>query len=125
MKNLLAVMVMVVVMTGCTGINTGVMVNVATDAAFVLVLQNNPSYKPVVIAALTEVKSMLANSMTYDELVLAIAAKLPGKYAVVAVALSAYISSDKPYFETYLPMLDSYKQAVATKIDRFLFLASL
>jgi hypothetical protein len=124
MKKLLLVVLMLMAF-GCTGINTNVAVNVASDTAFVLALQNNPSYKPVVIKALTETKALLTGSLTYDDLMVAIATKLPGKYAVVGVILSGYIQQDKPIVQTYLPMLESYKAAIVTKIDRFLLLANL
>jgi len=124
MKKLLLAALMLITF-GCTGINTSVPINIATDTAFVLALQNNPAYKPVVIKGLTEVKELLTGSLTYDDLMIAIAQKLPGKYAVIAVILSGYVEQDKPIVQTYLPMLDSYKADVIKKIDKLLLLASL
>lgn len=118
-------MLFVLVLSGCAGINTGTAVNVASDLAFVAVLQNNPGYKPAVVAALTETKALLQGSLTYDDLLLAISQKFGGKYAIYGVILAGYLAEDKPVFETYLPMLDSYKAAVIKKIDRFLLLASV
>jgi hypothetical protein len=36
-----------------------------------------------------------------------------------------YIGSDKPLFESGVPMLDSYKKGVVDKIDRLILLANL
>lgn len=125
MKKLLAVVFMLVFVTGCTGLNTTVAVNVATDTAFVLALQNNPSYKAPVIEALNKIKTFLNGKVTYDDLILEISKQLPDKYAVIAVVLTGYIETDKPVFETYLSMLDSYKSDVIKKIDRLITLASV
>ena len=124
MKKLL-VGLMILVALGCTGLNAGVAVSIATDTAFVLALQNNQSYKPAVVQGLTDIKAVLAGTITYDELVALIATKLPGKYAPIALILSSYIATDKPLFETYLPMLESYKQPIIDKIDRFILLAKV
>jgi hypothetical protein len=123
MKKLFVGILMLLMLIGCTGINQNVAVDVATDTAFVLALQNNPQYKPAVVVALTEIKALLNGSLTYDDLLVEITKKLPGKYAVIGVILSGYIATDKPLFETTFPMLDSYKKAVCDKIDRFLLLA--
>jgi hypothetical protein len=112
-------------MISCTGITNNVPVNVATDTAFVLVLQNNPQYKPEVIAGLEKVKVILNGSLTYDDLILEISKQFPDKYAYIGIILSGYIATDKPIFETWLPMLDSYKEAVIAKIDRFILLAGM
>lgn len=114
----------VVVLSGCTGLNTSTAVNVASDIAFTAVLQNNPGYKPAVLVALNETKALLNGSITYDNLLLAISQKFGGKYAIYGVILTGYLAEDKPIFETYIPMLDSYKAAVIKKIDRFILLAS-
>ena len=127
MKNIIVTifMLFVFMVSGCTGINTSTAVNVASDLAFVAVLQQNPGYKPVVLVALNETKALLQGSLTYDDLLLAISSKFAGKYAIYGVILAGYLSEDKPVFETYLPMLDSYKAAVLKKIDRFILLASM
>jgi hypothetical protein len=125
MKKLFAVVFMLVFVTGCTGLNTTVAVNVATDTAFVLALQNNPSYKAPVIDALNKIKTFLNGKVTYDDLILEISKQLPDKYAVIAVVLTGYIETDKPVFETYLSMLDSYKSDVIKKIDRLILLANV
>jgi hypothetical protein len=124
MKKLFAVIVMLVMLIGCAGMNASVPVNIASDAAFVLVIQNNPGYKVPIIAGLNKVKAFLSGTVTYDDLLIEIAKVLPSQYAVVAVILSGYLDTDKPIFETYLPMLDSYKEGVIVKIDRFIFLAT-
>lgn len=125
MKKILISLLAVFMLFGCTGLNTSVAVNVATDTAFVLVLQNNPTYKAPVIAALKEVKAVLTGSITYDTLVIQITKVFGPKYAVIGVVLSGYIAEDKPLFETYLPMLESYKAGILVKIDRFILLASI
>lgn len=51
MKKFLVVILMIGLLFGCTGINVSTPINVATDAAFVLALQNNPSLVILVIAA--------------------------------------------------------------------------
>ena len=124
MKKLLAVVFMLAMVVGCTGMNASVPVNIASDAAFVLVIQNNPNYKSAVIEGLNKVKTFMSGTVTYDDLLIEIAKVLPSQYAVVAVILSGYLDTDKPIFETYLPMLDSYKEGVIIKIDRFIFLAT-
>jgi hypothetical protein len=125
MKKLFAVIIMLVMLLGCAGMNVSVPVNVATDTAFVLVLQNNPSYKPQIIISLNAIKVFLANDVTYDDLLIEIVKVLPKPYDVVAVILSGYLDTDKPVSTSLIPMLDSYKQSVIAKIDRFIFLASL
>lgn len=125
MKKLFAVILMLAMVTGCAGLNTSIAVNVATDTAFVLALQNNPSYKVPVIDALNKIKTFLNGKVTYDDLILEISKQLPDKYAAVAVILIGYIETDKPVFETYLTMFDSYKAGVITKIDRLILLASI
>ena len=125
-KFYLAVLCFVMFVMGCTGLNTAAnnpAINVVTDTAFVLVLQNNPQYKPVVVAALQNIKILLNGKLTYDQLIAEITKLLPGEYAVVGVMLTAYIAADKPISETYLSMFDAYKAGVIVKIDRFLMLA--
>lgn len=124
MKKLFAVVIMLAMVVGCAGMNASVPVNIASDAAFVLVIQNNPNYKPAVIEGLNKVKTFLSGTVTYDDLLIEIAKVLPGQYSVVAVIIAGYLDTDKPIFETYLPMLDSYKEGVIVKIDRFIFLAT-
>lgn len=125
MKKIFAAILMLAFITGCTGLNASTSVNVATDTAFVLALQNNPSYKAPVIDALNKIKTFLSGKVTYDDLILEISKQLPDKYAVIAVVLTGYIETDKPVFETYLSMLDSYKVDVIKKIDRLITLASV
>ena len=63
---------MVLVLIGCasmtTGLNTNQAANLATDTAFVLFLNHNPSSRVAVIGSLTAVKTMLSSSMTYNDL---------------------------------------------------------
>lgn len=128
MKKLFAAIIMLAMLmgyVGCTGLNTSVAVNVATDTAFVLALQSNPTYKAPVIVALKEVKAVLTGTVTYDDLIIQITKAFGPKYAVIGVVLSGYIAEDKPLFETYLPMLESYKAGILAKIDRFILLASI
>ena len=110
---------------GCEGMNASVPVNVATDTAFVLVLQNNPSYKPAVVAGLNSVRAVLGRDITYDDLILEISKAFGGKYAYVGVILTGYIDTDKPIFETNLTLFQAYKDGVIKKIDRLLLLAGV
>ncbi len=125
MKKLILAIVVLVLLIGCIGLKTNVAVNVATDTAFVMVLQNNLTYKPIVSKALQEVKVFLNKSVTYDDLMRFLAKKFEGKYSYVCVIITGYIDTDKPVFETYLPMLDSYKADIVKKIDRLIFLSSM
>ena len=124
MKRIIVSIFLIVSLLGCTGINTSTTANLATDTAFVLALQNNPTYKTGVLIALQEVKSMLANEMTYDQLIALIANKFGGKYAPYGIIFTSYLAEDEPLSQTYLNMLDSYKADVIKKIDRFLLLAN-
>lgn len=110
---------------GCSGLNTSTVVNVASDMTFVMFLQNNPDYKADVVSGLENIKTFLNGEVTYDDLVLEIAKQLPDKYKAVAVVLTSYIDADKPVFETYVTLLDSYKAGVISKIDRLIALASI
>jgi len=122
---------MVLVLSGCasltSGLNTNQAANLATDTAFVLVLNHNPQYRPVVIESLTAIKAVLASSMTYNDLMLEIADRFPEESDVAAVGavLALYIGTDKPLFESVVPMLDSYKLGIVDKIDRLILLANL
>jgi len=128
MRKIMIGLLMLMVLAGCnacTGLNANVAMNVATDTAFVMVMQNNPSYKPVVIAGLNTVKAFLSGNVTYDDLMLMLSKQFDGKYAYVYVILSGYINTDKPISETVLPMLGSYKAGIITKIDRLILLAGM
>jgi hypothetical protein len=124
MKKIIISVFLIVTLMGCTGMNVSTTANLATDTAFVLALQNNPTYKTGVLIALQEIKSMLANEMTYDQLIALVASKFTGKNAVFGIILAGYLAEDKPVFETYINMLDSYKADVIKKIDRFILLAN-
>lgn len=124
MKKLFGVMLLLAMISGCTGLNVNTVTNVATDTAFVMVLQNNPTYKPAVVAALTTVKTYMSGNVTYTELIAEISKQFPAQYSVVGVILLGYIAADRPVIES-IPMLDSYKEAVIKKIDHFLVLASM
>lgn len=125
MKKILLTVLCLLTLIGCTGLNTNTAINVTTDTAFVLVLQNNPSYKPAVISALTSLKTFLSGDVTYDQLITEITKQLPGQYKVVGTILTAYISADQPVSVTYLSMLDSYKKGIIAKIDRLILLAGV
>jgi hypothetical protein len=114
---------LLMMLMGCAGTNASVPVNVATDVAFVLVLQNNPTYKAPVIAALEATKTFVSGKVTYDDLIAQISKQFGGQYAYVGVILQGYLDTDKPVFETYLPLLDSYKAGIIAKIDRLILLA--
>ena len=122
---------MVLVLSGCasltSGLNTNQAANLATDTAFVLVLNHNPQYRPEVIESLTAIKAVLASSMTYNDLMLEIAGRFPedSDVAAVGAVLALYIGTDKPLFESGVPMLDSYKLGIVDKIDRLILLANL
>lgn len=123
MKKLLMVLVLVSGISGCTGINSSVAVSVATDTAFVMALQANPTYRVPVIAALQSVKGILATEITYDQLTVEITKLFPAQYAPIGIILQGYIETDKPVSTSMITMLDSYKAAVVVKIDRLLLLA--
>lgn len=128
MKKLFAVVIMLAMLVGCaigTGIVANPVVNIAIDGAFYLELKTHPQYKAPVIAGLTAVKVFLSGSVTYDQLILEITKQFPGDAAALGIILSKYIATDKPIFETYLPMLESYKAAIIVKIDEFLLLANV
>ena len=125
MKKLILIAIILGMLFGCTGLKNNVAVNVATDTAFVMVLQNNPTYKPVVAKALQDVKMFLKGTVTYDDLMVFLSKQFDGKYAYVCVIITGYIDTDKPIFETYLPMLESYKVDIIKKIDRLILLSSL
>ena len=124
MKKLIVSIFLIMSLMGCTGLNVSTTANLATDAAFVLAVQNNPSYRAPTVVALQEIKLLLANDMTYDQLITLVASKFGGKYAVFGIIFTSYLAEDKPISQTYLNMLDSYKAGVVKKIDHFLFLAN-
>jgi len=125
MKKLFVGIVFLMMVVGCAGLNTSTTINASTDVAFALFIQNNPNHKAEVVIALNKIKTFLNGKVTYDDLILEISKQLPDKYAVIAVVLTGYIETDKPVFETYLSMLDSYKVDVVKKIDRLIALASI
>jgi hypothetical protein len=125
MKRILIGLALVVLVSGCSGINSSVAVNAATDTAFVLALQNNPSYKAPVLSALQNVKMFLEGDVTYDLLIAEITKRFDGKYAAIGLILQGYLETDKPVFETYLNLRDDYKKAIIAKIDRFIMLAGV
>jgi len=108
---------------GCAGLNVSTATSIATDTAFVLVLQNNPSYKPAVVAALQSVKLVLSKDLTYDDLILEISKAFGGKYAVVGVILTGYLDTDQPIFTSNLTLFQAWKDGAIKKIDRFILLA--
>lgn len=125
MKKLFVVILLVgILIAGCTGTNANIPVNVATDAAFVLALQNNPTYKVPVVAALESIKTFVSGKVTYDDLILQITKQFGSKYAYIGIILQGYLDTDKPVFETYLPMLDSYKEGIIKKVDRLILLSN-
>jgi hypothetical protein len=125
MKKLFVGIMFLIMLAGCAGLNTSTATNIASDVAFTMVLQNNPSYKAPVASALQSIRDYLSGEVTYNDLIKMISDVLPDQYAVVAIILTGYIETDKPVFETYLPMFDSYKEGIIAKIDRFLLLTSV
>jgi hypothetical protein len=129
MKKRLAVLfvafMLFVGLTGCPGFNAGTAANMSTDVAFAAAMIKYPESKPVVIAALTALKPFLAKDVTYDELVIELSKQFGGKYASIGIIVADYFAADKPLFETYLTMLDSYKAALILKIDRFILIAGM
>lgn len=129
MKKKLMILVVtlgLIFMSGCAGTTGNVIVNKALDASFYLVLSNNPSYKTQVVASLETIQVFLGKtSVTYDDLIALIAKQFAGKFAYIAIILTEDLATDKPIFETYLPMLDSYKAVIVKKIDRLIFLSGM
>jgi len=93
------------------------------NTAYILALNNNPSYKAPIVAGLNEVKSALNGSLTYDALITQIAKSLPAPYNVAATILQSELDADQPVSTTILPMTDSYKASVSAEIDRLIVLA--
>jgi hypothetical protein len=124
MKKLLVLM-MLFLLIGCAGLQPKPIITAGTDTAFVLVLQNNPSYKPAIVAGLNEIKAVLSGSLTYDDLLIQITKSLPGPYAVVATIFIGELSADMPISTTAIPMLDSYKTGVSNYIDHLILLTGL
>ena len=110
-------------MFGCTGVNTNVPVNIATDVAFVMALDKYPAMKPGVIKGLQTTKALLKGELTYDTLMLELLKTFGNQYKYVYIVISGYIAADKPVFETWLNMTDAYKAEVIKKLDRLLLLA--
>ena len=126
MKKLFATLViMILLVTGCTGINSSTATNIATDVAFSMVLQNNPAYKVPVVAGITAVKTFLDGQATYEALVSEISKQFPDKYAYIGTIILGYIESDKPVSTSAINLLDSYKTAVVKKLDQLLLLTSV
>jgi hypothetical protein len=128
MKRYLAVLIVAVSLfglTGCASLSTNVPFNIATDVAFVLALEKYPAAKPAVVKELQGVKTFLSGSVTYDALVQELFKRFgaAAQYKYIYVIITAYLNTDKPIFETWLPMFDTYKQEVIKKIDRLLLLA--
>jgi hypothetical protein len=121
--SLVVAVMLIIGVIGCAGFNAGTAVNMATDAAFIAAMIKYPESKPAVVAALTAIKPFLEKNVTYDELIIEISKQFGGKYAYIGIIVADYFAADKPLFETYYPMLDSYKAALNTKIDRFILIA--
>lgn len=118
-------LVVTLFMSGCTGLNTGVVVNVVTDGSFVYYIQTHPDSKLAVVDALQKTKVLLAKTVTYDDLMLQLSTLFESKYAYIYLIIKDYIDTDKPLFETWFPMLESYKAAIIKKIDRLLLLVDI
>ena len=125
MKKLFVAVMLLMMVIGCAGLNTSQTVNVATDAAFVGVLQNNPDHKAEIVQGLADLKTFLSGEVTYDSLIIEIAKRFPNQYTAAAAVLTSYLEADKPVFETYLPLMNDYKAGFITKIDRLISLAGI
>lgn len=124
-KIILLLAALTILISGCSGFNTSTVTNVTVDTTFLLMLKNNPTYKPIVTKALTDIKAILNKEINYDTLIAEINNKLPLEYSAIAGLLIAYIGEDKPVFETYVNLLDSYKKDISLKLDHFITLAKL
>ena len=125
MKRILVAFLLLLSLTigGCAGINSGTVVDQASDIAFVSALTVHPEYRPAVVMALQGIKTFLSGSVTYDDLMAQIVKAFPAQYAPIGVLLAGFIETDKPVSTTLIPMLDSYKSAVLVKVNRFLLLS--
>jgi hypothetical protein len=123
--SLFVAVMLIVGVIGCTGFNANQVATTASDVALALVLNNNPQYKPAVVVALKTTKTFLEGKVTYDDLMVELAKYTGTKYAYIFVIIAADFGGDKPLFETYLPMLDSYKAGLITRIDRWILIASM
>ena len=119
----LVLLLSVLFLFGCVGLQPKPIVTAGTDIAFVLVLQNNPSYKPEIVKALNDIKTVLSGSITYDDLLVQITKLLPGKYAIIASILIGELNGDQPVSTTVFPMLDSYKTDIVKELDHLILLA--
>jgi hypothetical protein len=123
-KGFVGLLLAVMLITGCTGFNPNVIADTATSATFVLVLQNNPSYKPVVIEKLNLLKTVLVkDTLTYGDLTdyLAVLFKNP-QYGFVFYLLSKDIATDTPIFSN--PLSKAYRDGIIKKVDELIFLAT-
>ena len=123
MKKIVFIILVVIMLAGCTGFNPNVVVNNITDAGFVLTLQNNPSYKPEVIKNLDLVKVILAkDTVTYSELIAKVAGLFKEKYGFVFYLLMRNIETDIPIIQN--PLNKLYRDGIIKKIDELIFLAN-
>jgi hypothetical protein len=113
------------VLIGCTGLQIKTTADVTSDAAFYLVLKNNPDYKAPVIAGLQRVKTFLAGDVTYDALIIEVSKAFGGRYAYIGILLQMEFDTEKPIFETYATLFEAYKIILTKKIDRLILLAEM
>lgn len=123
--SLLVALMLFIGVIGCTGFNANQVATTASDVALAMVLNNNPSYKPAVVTALKTTKVFLEGKVTYDDLMIELAKYSGEKYAYIFIIIASDFASDKPLFETYLPMLESYKAGLVVRIDRWILIASM
>ena len=124
-KRFSALIIVIMFLIGCVGFKPDVAVNMATDVAFSVALTKHPELKPVIIVALTGLKTFLAGNVTYDDLIVEISKRLGGEYAYIGVIVTGYVETDKPISETYLTLFDAYKTDLIKKIDRLLLIANM
>lgn len=132
MKKLFAVLICLLMFTGCSALNmntpTGKITNAGIDVAFVSQLQAHPEAKADVVAGLNNVKKFLTvTGCTYDELMVEVIKQFPqtSKYAIYAVVLSYYFECDKPISTTIFPLTDATIAEITVKLDRLISLAEI
>jgi len=113
------------ILAGCAGFKPDIAVNMTTDIVFATALAKHPESKRAVIAALIGIKTVLAQPITYDALVLEIARQFHGENAYVELILMDYLRADRPVSETYLTLFDEYKAGLTAKLDRLILIASM
>jgi hypothetical protein len=121
-EKIFAVVIMLLMLFGCTGLKPNTLVTKVGDIGFYYMLKNNPTYKAKVVSGIAEIKTYLNGTVTYLDLINEVSAVFPNEYSDIAKIIINDFSSDSPILTTTIPLLDSYKQGVIAELDRILLL---